>query len=130
MLLLAKELDLHKLEAIVQAYAWCKKKGRWKGIVRSSVALNNTKIRIAVFLYPSTLVSAGNNNEQLIMVVLFNNGKRWFLANAALAFVADCNDVDSVHGLRKRRRAFRRALAALRACGLSLLLGGLPLLCW
>ena len=34
------------------------------------------------------------------------------------------------HGLRERRRAFRRALAALRACGLSLLLGGLPLLCW
>ena len=76
MLLLAKGLDLHKLEAIVQADAWCKKKGQWKGIVRSSVALDNAKIRITVFLYPSTLVSAGNDNEHCVMVILLDDCER------------------------------------------------------
>ena len=64
-------------------------------------------------------------------MILLDNCERQLFANAGFSFGADCKDVDSVHDFeRERRRALRRALAALRACGLSLRRGGLPLLCW
>jgi hypothetical protein len=64
-------------------------------------------------------------------MILLDDCERELFANATFAFVADGENVDGVHGFeRERRRALRRALAALRACGLSLRLGGLPELCW
>ena len=72
-----------------------------------------------------------DDNKHFIIMILLDNCERQLFANAAFAFVANGKDVDSVHDFeRERRRALRRALAALSACGLSLRLGGFPELCW
>ena len=99
-------------------------------IVKSLVALNNAKVRIIVLLYPSTLIGTRNDDEHFVVMILLDDCERELFANATFAFVADCKNVNGVHGFRERRRALRRALAALNACGLSLRLGGFPLLCW
>ena len=57
-----------KREQSFQEEQWEKEK--W------SVVFNNAEVRIILLFYPSTLVSARNNDKQLIVMVLFNNGKR------------------------------------------------------
>jgi undecaprenyl pyrophosphate synthase len=68
-----------------------------KGKLAALVVSNNAKIRIVNFIYPPTLAFI-DNNKKLIVMVLFNNGRRELIANAALAFLADCQDVDGFHG--------------------------------
>jgi hypothetical protein len=68
---------------------------------------NDTEVRIVVFLYPSTLIELWQNNEQFIVMVLFNNGSGDMGAYAASAFVADSKDVDGFHGLKLIKNVFK-----------------------
>jgi hypothetical protein len=68
---------------------------------------NNAEIRIVVFLYPSTLIELWQNNEQFIVMILFNNGSGDVGAYAASAFVADSEDVDGFHDLKLRKNVFK-----------------------
>jgi hypothetical protein len=61
-----------------------------------SISFHNAKVRIVLFLYPSTLAFI-DNNEKLAGMVLFNNGSGDGGTNAATAFVADGQNVDGFH---------------------------------
>ena len=60
-------------------------------------AFDDTEIRIVVFSYPSTLISARNDNKQFVRMVLFNNGSGDGLADSAFAFRADSDDRNGFH---------------------------------
>ena len=55
------------------------------------------------------MTGAGNDNEKLVMMVLFHDGRGELSANAALAFVADGKDVDGFHGSKGEKRAAQAA---------------------
>ena len=81
--------------------------------MKSSVVLNNAEVRIILLFYPSTLISAMNDNKELVIMILLDNCERELFANAALAFVADCEDVDGVHGFRKQEELFNEIWVSL-----------------
>ena len=67
-----------------------------------SVVVNNTEVRIVVLFNPSALIQSRKHYKKLVMVILLNKAHCEAGADAAFAFLADCDDVNSVlHGFKE-----------------------------
>lgn len=85
------------------------------------VVANNTEVRIVVLLNPSALIQSRKHYKKLVMVILLNNAHCEAGADAAFAFLADCENVNSVlHGSEDSNEGKEEAACLLCRCSQSL----------